>query len=200
MALSDTWLRSVVGKAREKILVKSDRDGLSVRVSPKGKVVFQYRYRWADKGERIDIGSYPATSLKYARDEVIRLRGKLEANRNPKLVRKEEKRRALDAVTIESVIRRWHSAYCVKNKKGADQILRSFELHLFPKIGNMPHDIAKLHDWLEVLEPLSERLAGIADRLLINSKQAHTWAYKRKLIENRPLSDITGKDMDIKKG
>lgn len=200
MALSDTWLRSVVGKAREKILVKSDRDGLSVRVSPKGKVVFQYRYRWADKGERIDIGSYPATSLKYARDEVIRLRGKLEANRNPKLVRKEEKRRALDAVTIESVIRRWHSAYCVKNKKGADQILRSFELHLFPKIGNMPHDITKLHDWLEVLEPLSERLAGIADRLLINSKQAHTWAYKRKLIENRPLSDITGKDMDIKKG
>ncbi|EFE8371260.1 DUF4102 domain-containing protein, partial [Escherichia coli] len=56
MALSDAWLRSVVGKERDKVLVKSDRDGLSVRVSPKGRVVFQYRYQWAGKGERLDIG------------------------------------------------------------------------------------------------------------------------------------------------
>lgn len=49
MALSDAWLRSVVGKERDKVLVKSDRDGLSVRVSPKGRVVFQYRYQWAGK-------------------------------------------------------------------------------------------------------------------------------------------------------
>ncbi|RJX83787.1 DUF4102 domain-containing protein, partial [Escherichia coli] len=38
-------------------MVKSDRDGLSVRVSPKGRVVFQYRYQWAGKGERLDIGT-----------------------------------------------------------------------------------------------------------------------------------------------
>ncbi|KAB0554566.1 tyrosine-type recombinase/integrase [Pantoea stewartii] len=200
MALSDTWLRSVSGKERDKVMVKSDRDGLSVRVSPKGRVVFQYRYQWAGKGERIDIGSYPATGLKEARDEVIRLRGELEANRNPKLVRMAEKRRATGALTVESVIRAWYDTYCLKNKKGAEQILRSFEIHLFPKIGNLPHDIASLHDWLEVLEPISDRLPGIADRLLVNAKQAHVWAFKRKLVENRPLSDITSKDMDIKKG
>jgi hypothetical protein len=65
------------------------------------------------------------------------------------------------------VIRAWYDAYCLKNKKGAEQILRSFEIHLFPKIGNLPHDIASLHDWLEVLEPISDRLPGIADRLLV---------------------------------
>lgn len=45
MSLSDAWLRSVAGKERYKVLVKADRDGLSVRVSPKGKIVFQYRYQ-----------------------------------------------------------------------------------------------------------------------------------------------------------
>lgn len=200
MALSDTWLRSVVGKEREKVLVKSDRDGLSVRVTPKGKVVFQYRYQWGGRGERIDIGSYPATGLKEARDEVIRLRGELEANKNPKRVRIAEKRRATGALSVEAVIMAWYDAYCLKNKKNSDQILRSFELHLFPKIGSIPHDAATLHDWLEVLEPISGKLPGIADRLLINSKQAHLWAHKRKLVESRPLSDITGKDMNIKKG
>ena len=200
MALSDAWLRSVVGKERDKVLVKSDRDGLSVRVSPKGRVVFQYRYQWAGKGERLDIGTYPATGLKEAREEVIRLRGELESNRNPRLVKQAEKRKATEAMTVESVIRAWYEAYCVKNKKGSEQILRSFELHLFSKIGNIPHDAATLHDWLEVLEPLSTKTPAIADRLLINAKQAHVWAYKRKLIETRPLSDITGKDMDIRKG
>ncbi|EAO0751171.1 tyrosine-type recombinase/integrase [Salmonella enterica] len=200
MALSDTWLRSVTGKERDKIMVKSDRDGLSVRVSPKGRVVFQYRYQWAGKGERIDIGTYPATGLKDARDEVVRLRGELEANRNPKLVRLVEKRKVTGALTVEVVIRTWFDVYCLKNKKGADQIIRSFEIHLFPRIGGMPHDAASLHDWLEVLEPLSVKLPGIADRLLVNAKQAHVWAYKRKLVENRPLSDITSKDMDIRKG
>lgn len=195
MALSDAWLRSVVGKERDKVLVKSDRDGLSVRVSPKGRVVFQYRYQWAGKGERLDIGTYPATGLKEAREEVIRLRGELESNRNPRLVKQVEKRKATEAMTVESVIRAWYAAYCVKNKKGSEQILRSFELHLFSKIGSIPHDVATLHDWLEVLEPLSTKTPAIADRLLINAKQAHVWAYKRKLIETRPLSDITGKEV-----
>lgn len=170
MALSDAWLRSVVGKERDKVLVKSDRDGLSVRVSPKGRVVFQYRYQWAGKGERLDIGTYPATGLKEAREEVIRLRGELESNRNPRLVKQAEKRKATEAMTVESVIRAWYEAYCVKNKKGSEQILRSFELHLFSKIGNIPHDAATLHDWLEVLEPLSTKTPAIVDRLLINAK------------------------------
>lgn len=199
MALSDTWLRSISGKERERVMVKSDRDGLSVRVSPKGRVVFQYRYQWAGKGERIDIGTYPATGLKDAREEANRLRGELEANRNPKRVKQTEKRRAVEALTIEKVIRAWYDAYCLKNKKGADQILRSFEIHLFPKIGKLPHDTASLHDWIEVLEPLSEKSPGIAERVLINSKQAHVWAYKRKLVVSRPLTEITSKDMDIKK-
>ncbi len=45
MAQFDAWLRSVIGKERDKVLVKSDRDVPSVRVSPKGRVVFQYRYQ-----------------------------------------------------------------------------------------------------------------------------------------------------------
>ena len=38
MALSDTWLKSNNGKLREATQVVNDRDGLSVRISPKGKL------------------------------------------------------------------------------------------------------------------------------------------------------------------
>ncbi|CDM89700.1 Putative integrase (Gifsy-1 prophage protein) (fragment) [Xenorhabdus bovienii] len=101
MAITDSWLRSINGKPQEIMITKSDRDGLSVRVTPKGKVIFQFRYRWDGKGDRIDIGTYPATSLKDARDSVTSYRGELEQHRNPKIVKRVRKESALNAMTVE---------------------------------------------------------------------------------------------------
>lgn len=39
MSLNDAWLKKNNGKLREKVEVVSDRDSMSVRVSPKGKIV-----------------------------------------------------------------------------------------------------------------------------------------------------------------
>ena len=88
MALSEAWLKANNGKARETVEVVADRDSMSVRVSPKGKIVFQLRYRLNGKQERVDIGTYPHVSLKDARIEATRLRGLLDQNKDPKLVRK----------------------------------------------------------------------------------------------------------------
>jgi len=44
MALSVSWLDARLNKEAKETVVKADRDGLSARVSPKGKIVFQFRY------------------------------------------------------------------------------------------------------------------------------------------------------------
>ncbi|MDE1474863.1 Arm DNA-binding domain-containing protein [Xenorhabdus bovienii] len=51
MAITGSWFRSTNSKPQEKMIAKSDRDGLPVRVTPKGKIIFQFRYRWNDKGD-----------------------------------------------------------------------------------------------------------------------------------------------------
>ena len=84
MALSEAWLKANNGKARETVEVVADRDAMSVRVSPKGKIVFQLRYRFNGKQERIDIGTYPLISLKDARLEAVKLRAFLDQGKNPK--------------------------------------------------------------------------------------------------------------------
>lgn len=73
MALTESWLKSKLGKASQKELVKADRDGLSARVSPKGKITFAMRYYYAGDRKRLDLGSYPLMSLKEARDETVSL-------------------------------------------------------------------------------------------------------------------------------
>nr|WP_247792170.1 hypothetical protein [Acinetobacter baumannii] len=39
MALTEVWLKANNGKARDKVEEIADRDSMSVRVSPKGKIV-----------------------------------------------------------------------------------------------------------------------------------------------------------------
>ena len=91
MAVTESWLKAQYGKSKTKELVKSDRDGLCARVSPKGKVTYSLRYYYNGSRKRIDLGSYPLMSLKEARGEALRLRKKLEEGRDPKIVRQLEK-------------------------------------------------------------------------------------------------------------
>lgn len=42
MAISEAWLKAQLGKDREKIEEFADRDAMSVRITPKGKMSFNY--------------------------------------------------------------------------------------------------------------------------------------------------------------
>jgi integrase len=198
MAITDSWLRSVNGKPQQKMLTKSDRDGLSVRVTPLGKVVFQFRYRWDNKGERIDIGTYPATGLKDARDRVIFYRGEIEQHRNPKVVKRVKKQQALTSHSVERVVREWWGVSLKGRQVKADEILRSFEIYVFPKIGELPHDETDLYVWLPLLEGVIKNKPAIGARILSYAKTAHRWGIRRGYIKNNPLADLSPVDFGVK--
>ena len=198
MAITDSWLRSVNGKPQQKMLTKSDRDGLSVRVSLAGKIVFQFRYQWGGKGERIDIGTYPATSLKEARESALFYRGEIEQHRNPKVVKRIKKQEAITSCSVESVIREWWEKAVKKSQVRADELLRSFEIYIFPKIGDLPHNDTHLHVWLSILEDISKNKPTIAARILRYAKTAHRWGIRRGIITANPLSDLSPVDLGVK--
>lgn len=200
MALSDTWLKANNGKERAALEERSDREGLGVRVTPRGKITFQLRYRYDGRPRRLDLGSYPLMSLKEARAEAQRLRARHEQGHDPQIVRCLEKQAIIKADSIESLFRQWYEAYCQKNKKGHHDILRSFELHVFPVIGKLPAEQVTLHEWLNLLEKHATQRPGIAERILINAKQMLKWAMRRKLIATSALAGINAKeDLQIKK-
>jgi len=201
MAISDTWLKANRGKPKAEREEKSDRDGLSVRVTPKGKIIFQIRYRYDGKPKRLDLGSYPLLSLKQAREENHRLKAELEQGHDPKVIRQLEKQAIMDAASFESLFRQWYEIYCKKNKKNHHEVLRSFEIHVFPKLGHLPAEKITLHSWLALLEEHATTRPGITDRILTNAKQVLKWGVKRQLIPINHLSDINAKeDLQIKKG
>lgn len=200
MPLTDTWLKKNLDRERLAQHVEADQDGLSVRVSPKGKLTFQMRFRYNGKQARLNIGSYPSTSLKEARIELQKMKGILETGHDPRIYKKVEFHKITDAITFERLFREWHEKYSIHNKKNAAQNLRSFELYVFPKLGGIPAEQITLHMWLDLLEEQFKQSPSITDRILTNAKQCLDWAINRKLIEQNPIRHITGKrDLNIKK-
>jgi len=199
MAVTDTWLKAHHKKTRSKTSEKVDRDGLSVRVSPKGKLTFTMRYLYNGSPKRLDIGSYPLMPLKEARAEGQRLRKKLEQGHDPKIVNLIEKQAIIDAHSLENMFSLWHSAVGL-NKESGHQIKRTFEIHVFPKIGKLPVRDITLHQWLDILETLAKDKPFIASRILTNAKQLLKWGVKRQLLELNYLADIQAKeDLQVKK-
>ena len=200
MALTETWLKANYKKLRDKALEKTDRDGLSIRLSPKGKITYTLRYQHAGKAGRVDLGSYPLMSLKEARIETQRLKKQLEQGHNPKTVRLLEKQAIAAAESLSGLFYLWYEAYCVHNKKGHHEVKRSFEIHVFPKLGKLPAEKISLHAWLEILEELAPSKPAITERLLVNAKQLYRFGVKRRLLASNPLSDIYAKsDLNIQK-
>ncbi|MEO0436277.1 MAG: integrase family protein [Pseudomonadota bacterium] len=200
VALTETWLKANNKKLRAKTAEKTDRDGLSARLSPKGKITFTIRYQYASKAGRVDIGSYPLMTLKEARAETQRLKKELEQGHDPKLVRLLEKQAIIAAESLEALFALWYESYCIHNKKGHEEIKRSFEIHVFPKLGQLPAEQITLHAWLGVLEGLAKTKPAIAERILVNTKQLYKFAVKRRLAPANPLADIYAQeDLQIQK-
>lgn len=202
MAITDAWLKANCGKRGEGVREKSDRDGLGARVSPMGKVVFQMRYRYngSASAKRLDLGTYPAMSLKEARAEHQRLRGKQDQGHDPKVIRLLEKQVIASAVTVEGLFRLWYEKSCKLAKVGHHEILRSFELHVLPEIGKLPAGQVTLHQWLDLIEKQVKLRPAIGERILVNAKQMVKFGVKRQLLPANVLTDIYAKaDFQVQK-
>lgn len=98
--LTDAWLLENAGIVSASVREVTDGHGLSARVSAKGKVVFQIRYRFHHKPVRLDLGIYPSMSLHRARLENERLRRFLRNNVDPRAVVAREREAKSNRKTI----------------------------------------------------------------------------------------------------
>lgn len=200
MALTDSWLKANHKKPQENATEKADGDGLSARVSPQGKIVFQMRYRVGGKPARLDLGTYPLLSLREARLEHARLKAELEKGHDPRTIRKVERAEIAGQLTNEQLYRDFHEKYCLANKQQAGEYLRSFEIHVFPVLGDLPADQTTANQWLSLVEKVADDAPSIAERILRTAKQMHKWANRRQLMKTKPLVDVSvAEDLSIER-
>ena len=198
MALSDSWLKSNNEKPREKVEVVTDREALSVRISPKGKIVFQYRYRFNGKAKRLDIGTYPMMGLKEARLLVHKYKTELDQGKDPMQLKLKGESDYLKQPTVKEICELWFNTIAVHKVSSKDDS-RAFEIHVYPRIGRRICDDVSLQEWSELLFEIAANARTVSVKVLGNLRMIMRWGCIHGKLKYQPIQHLRAADLNVKK-
>lgn len=195
MSLSDTKLRSLLNKPFDSIRVFKDRDSMSVRVSPKGKIVFQYRYRFEGKQRRYDMGVYPALSLSDARKLVPTLRDIVSSGCDIKEYYSKDSIENAQP-SLDDCIDLFMSKYVPKLRASTQSVYYySLGKHAKGKIKTPVEDVTK-PEWYRFFDEVEKNSTGyVAQTLVKQLKTCLRYCSERGFIKKHSLNDIATKSV-----
>jgi len=192
--LTNTEVKQAKPKAKEYNL--ADGKGLALRIKPTGSKywLFNYLRPYTKRRSNIGFGTFPDVSLADARRKRDEARELLAKDIDPKEHRDEQNRLNEQAHcnTLKHVTAQWFEI-----KKGevtagyADDIWRSFKLHVFPYLGEFPIHKVTARITIDALKPVAssgklETIKRVCQRL----NEVMVWAVNAGLAEHNPLAGI----------
>ncbi|RCI80047.1 integrase [Brucella anthropi] len=160
-----------------------------------GKWIFRFMSPEIRKRRDMGLGTYPAVSIKSARDLAWNARQMIEAEKDPLEERKreEEQRRALsDIPTFEQAARIVHSETSpgFRNKKHIDQWINTLIEYAFPKIGNKKVDEITVAHFAECLRSIWLEKPETASRVKQRCDKVMKWCAAHGYIMASPVGVV----------
>ncbi|NHN36895.1 tyrosine-type recombinase/integrase [Pseudomaricurvus alcaniphilus] len=192
--LTNTEVKQAKPKGKEYSL--HDGGGLHLRIRPSGakQWAFSYYTPYTRKRVKIQLGVYPAKTLAQAREDAETARKLLAQDIDPKERQAELRTEQEEAHTntFEHVAGKWFE---VKKSKitvdYADDIWRSFNLHLFPDLRKVPIHKIKAPQTIRILEPIAAKGSlETVKRLCQRINEVMTYAVNTGIIDSNPLAGI----------
>jgi integrase len=178
MSLTVSQIKSYHGKSQPKKIEKSDRDGLSIVVSKKGKVSFYYRFRFNDKQQRMFIGEYPLLNLSDAREKSLELKKFSLSGKDPRSTSETVDSLNLDQCIDEWMVKRVDRQLADKSQ----QNYRSVVKHLQRKFPYCNVESITAAEWLGLFDSIAAESQVTATSVLRTCKALIRWCIRRQLI------------------
>lgn len=174
----------------------SDSEGLALRIRPSGSRtwLFSYRQLVTKKRKNIAFGSYPEITLASARKLRFDARTLLASGVDPKEYRDEQQAtKLIDASnTLKQVTKEW-----IKIKRSqvssdhADDIYRSLEKDIFPRLGNVAINDITARGTIDVIKPIAARgNHETVKRLCQRLNEVAVFAVNTGLLQHNSLAGI----------
>lgn len=169
----------------------SDANGLSVRITPNGVIVFQYRYKFDGRPRRMTLGQYDRVSLKGAREMVSEYRKLLSQGKDPITFRDMAIDAAVKAATVEGCIKAWLDSAGASKLVKRDEWERALNRHVVPFVGNMLVDEMAISHWQPVFKRIRDGGAETyAGEILSRMKTIFSYCIRVEMIKRNPVSDL----------
>lgn len=200
--LTDTFCKNVKhsGKVAEKSGKPagdkhSDGGGLYLLVKEAGKY-WRLDYTFQGKRRTLALGTYPAVTLKLAREGRDRAKAQLAQGIDPSTAKQDAKHaeKLAAANTYETVSREFHTLKVEGwSEAHAGKWLRMNELYLFPEFGSKPIASIKAKDVLMALRKVEAKgILSTAQDLQQMAGQVFRYAVQTGRIERNPVPDLKG--------
>ncbi|TDN43300.1 tyrosine-type recombinase/integrase [Haemophilus haemolyticus] len=181
-------------KAQEKEYTKHDgkESGLGIKINSSGSKIWYFFYKFDNRKRKMSLGEYPALSLVHAREMAQEYRGLVLRHIDPQVYRQsllnpvEEKK-----ITFSEMAIRWRDKRLKLGKLKPETVndaFRRVELHLFPKIADLPIEQASYKTFEPVLLPLKNSNTLYKINIAIN--QIFRMAEDEDLIVKNPFRKI----------
>lgn len=185
MAISDSWLRGVNGKPYIGASEVSDGDGLSVRVSPKGLIVFQVRHIVDGKRVRTSLGRYPGLTLREARIKA----DELKRGTTPVIT-------AVDVPTPAALFDEWFEKYVMREcREGTQKNYRYTFSSAKNRLPDRPINQITMDMWLSYFDAISERAPGVTRSVITGLKACFNWHIRRGSIQSPCMMSLRARDV-----
>ncbi|MFV0488140.1 MAG: tyrosine-type recombinase/integrase [Vibrio fluvialis] len=149
--LSDSNLKTYLGKSQTRAFTLADGLGLSARISVVGGVSWLYRYRdlLTQKTVWLTLGKYPDLTLKQARIERDKCREWLAKGLDPKNERMLSIETTAHPKTVSNAIDLWLNEYVKNNRSDYDALRKQLDLWIVSSVGDLPVAGMTQKHWLE---------------------------------------------------
>ncbi|HDY7881543.1 TPA: tyrosine-type recombinase/integrase [Vibrio vulnificus] len=194
MAITDAWLRAVDGKPYSGPAEVNHRDGLGVRISPKGKITWVYRVSVATKAMRLKLGDYPAMKMRDALRERDKRAELVNLGLDPRKTKMREENS--NVLTLNDVIDYWVDNHARDNVKQCDALYKMFRKDICPDLGMLPAKLLELTDFMPVFQKARKRVsAKHAANLMSRVKQVLSFAVRHGLLKYNVLRELKKTDV-----
>ena len=189
---TDTFLQTLKPKAKEYTKHDGKESGLMIRVKPNKTKTFYFVYSFTGKYKKMSLGEYPTLSLTFAREMVKEYKGFIYRNIDPLAYRKTLQNPVEEnKITFSEMAIRWRDKRLKLGKLKPETVndaFRRVELHLFPKIADLPIEQASYKTFYPVLSPLKNSNTLYKINIAIN--QIFRMAEDEDLIVKNPFRNI----------
>lgn len=194
MAITDAWLRATQGKPYKGQPEVTHRDGLGVRVSPKGKVTWVYRVTYLGKAIKMKLGEYPAMKMRAALREREKKAELVILGIDPRTgINPSDK--ALPS-TVDDLIDYWVEHHGKDNVKQWQALEKMFRTDISPYLGQRQAKHLELTDYMPIFQKAKNRVsAKHSANLMSRFKQVLSYAVRHGLLKYNMLAEVKKADV-----
>ncbi len=179
--LSDSNLKTYLGKPQPRSTTLADGSGLSARISVAGGISWLYRYRepLTKKVVWVTLGKYPDLPLKQARIERDKCREWVARGLDPRIERKLLVATTVRPKTVSDAIHLWLTEYAQEKRSDSEQLKGQFDLWITPHVGDLPLSAMTQEHWRKCFLKRSKQSPVAAGFVLQSLTQAMLFCRKR---------------------